>query len=87
MKSIKEVLAERLSKTARKNISQEYQDYGIRLSQTLNDEKHKSLYIKLAKEKPRNHLEKAKEFVLDYYGAKNKARIFMWKLKELAVDK
>ena len=87
MKSIKDILADRSSKTAKRNISQEYQDYGIRLAQALNDEKHKSLYIKLAKEKPRNHLENAKEFVLDYYGAKNKARIFMWKLKELAVDK
>lgn len=83
MKRIREILREKLEKNLPKNIAHEFQDYGVRLSQALEDEKHRSLYIKLAKEKPRRLLEKAKEFALDYYGAKSKARVFMWRLKEL----
>lgn len=64
-------------------ISQEFQDYGYRLAVDLDDEKHKSLYIKLAKEKPRQWLEKARSFVLDADAARSKARLFMWKLKQI----
>ena len=38
----------------------EFQDYGVYLSEILHDPKHKALYIKLAKEKPRGLLEEAK---------------------------
>jgi len=66
-----------------KYITQEFQDYGYRLAKELGDEKHKALYIKLAKEAPRAILEKARLFVKDAYNVRNKARLFMWKLKEL----
>lgn len=66
-----------------KYITREFQDYGLRLAKELNDEKRKSLYIKLAKETPRKILEEARIFVKDAYKVKNKARLFMWKLKEL----
>ena len=64
-------------------ITKEFQDYGLRLAKELNDEKRKSLYIKLAKETPRHLLEQAKNYVKDAYEVKSKARLFMWKLKEL----
>ena len=67
-----------------KYISREFQSYGIFLAEQLHDEKHKALYIKLAKTTPRPILEKAFYFVKDAGGnVKSKGRLFMWKLKEL----
>lgn len=65
-----------------KYISREFQSYGIFLAETLDDYKHKALYIRLAKTVPRAILEKALSFVKDAK-AHNKARLFMWKMKEL----
>jgi len=67
----------------KKYISREFQDYGYRLAEELNDLKHKALYIKLAKELPRAMLETARNFVKDASNVKNPARLFMWKLAEL----
>lgn len=64
-------------------ISQEFQDFGYRLAIALGDLKHKSLYIKMAKEVKREILEKALSFVADADNAKSKPRLFMWKVKEL----
>lgn len=66
-----------------KFISVEFQKYGYDLAVELDDLKHKSLYIKLAKTTPRNLLENAKSFVKDATHARSKGRLFMWKLKEL----
>lgn len=63
-------------------ITQEFQDFGYRLAMELGDEKHKSLYIKLAKTEDRLLLEKALSFVKDA-GAKKPGALFMWKLKDL----
>ena len=65
-----------------KYISREFQSYGIYLAEELDDYKHKALYIRLAKTIPRAILEKALSFVKDA-NAKSKARLFMWKMKEL----
>lgn len=65
-----------------KYISREYQSYGVHLSEVLQDHRHKSLYIKLARDLPRPILEKALRFVVDS-GARRKGALFMWKLKEL----
>lgn len=65
-----------------KYISREFQKYGIYLAETLNDYKHKSLYIRLAKTIPRAILEKTLTFVKDA-NATSKPRLFMWKMKEL----
>jgi len=65
-----------------KYISREFQKYGYDLAVELGDLAHKSLYIKLAKEVPRAILEEAKNFVKDSR-ARNKAKLFMWKLGEL----
>jgi len=67
----------------KKYISREFQDYGLRLAKQLNDEQRKSLYIKLAKETPRQILDQALIFVKDVSNVKSKARLFMWKLKQL----
>lgn len=68
-------------------ISREFQKYGYDLAVELGDLKNKSLYIKLAKENPRRLLEEARNFVKDAYKVKSKARLFMWKLKQLKDQK
>lgn len=83
MKSIKTAIAEIKFKDRPKNISKEFQMYGVYLAESLEDTKHYSLYMKLAKEINRNILEEALNFTKGYYNAKNKAKVFMWRLKEL----
>lgn len=67
----------------KKYITQEYQLYGLKLAEELDDWQHKSLYIKLAKKTKRPILEEALYFVKGTQKVKNKARLFMWKLKQL----
>lgn len=83
MKSIKTAIAEVKFKGRPKNLSKEFQVYGVFLAESLDDTKHYSLYIKMAKEQPRKILEEALNFTKGYYSAKNKARVFMWRLKQL----
>lgn len=85
MKSVRDVL-ERFDPFEDRYVSREYQAYGVTLAQKLDDEKHKSMYIKFAKTIPRPILDKAYRFVSDA-NAKNKAALFMWKLKELGAFK
>lgn len=67
-----------------KYISREFQAFGIYLSETLNDYKHKSLYMKLAKTVHRSILEKALSFCKDANTTTpNKGALFMWKMKQL----
>lgn len=68
-----------------KYISREFQSFGIYLAEELNDYKHKSLYIKLAKTVHRSLLEKALSFVVDS-NADNKGALFMWKLKQIRTE-
>jgi hypothetical protein len=82
MKSLKQILEEKEKTGRNKYVSREYQDYGYRLAMELDDEKHKSLYIKLAKEVDRAILEKCRTFALDSNASK-KGALFMWKLKSL----
>lgn len=86
MKSISRIIAETKFKNRPKNITHEFQIYGIYLAESLDDTKHYSLYIKMAKELDRKILEEALNFTKGYYGAKSKAKIFMWKLMELKKD-
>lgn len=81
MQSIKQVLTKFDPKTD-KYVSREFQSYGIHLAEKLDDYKHRSLYIKLAKTVHRSILEKALSFVSDS-NADNKGALFMWKLKQL----
>lgn len=83
MKPVSKIIAETRFKDRPKNISKEFQMYGVYLAESLEDTKRYSLYIKLAKSVDRRILEEALSFTKGYYSAKSKARIFMWKLKEL----
>jgi len=65
-----------------KYISREFQSFGIHLAEELDDYKHRSLYIKLAKTVHRSILERALSFCIDS-NAKNKGALFMWKLKQI----
>jgi hypothetical protein len=85
MDSIKDILT-KFNPMEDKYLSREYQSFGIYLAQKLDDEHHKSLYIRFAKTIPRPILEEAYRFVSDS-NAKRKAALFMWKLKELGVFK
>jgi hypothetical protein len=81
MQSLKKILRN-YQNDPTKYISREFQDYGYRLAVELDDLKHKSLYIKLAKTLPRALLEQARCFVKDA-NAHSKGRLFMWKIKHL----
>ncbi len=83
MKSLNKILGETKFKDRPKNLSKEFQVYGVYLAESLQDTKHYSLYIKLAKQQPRGLLEEALNFTKGYYSAKNKAKVFMWRLGQL----
>ncbi|MBI2338291.1 hypothetical protein HYU95_03855 [Candidatus Daviesbacteria bacterium] len=83
MKSIAKAIAEVKFKNRPKNISKEFQMYGVYLAESLQDIKHYSLYIKLAKQIDRRLLEEALNFTKGYTSAKSKAKVFMWKLQQI----
>lgn len=66
-----------------KYFSREFQAYGYYLAKELGDLSHKALYIKYAKEMPRGILEEALSVVKNASKVKSKAKLFMWKLKQL----
>lgn len=68
-------------------ITQEFQDFGYRMAMELGDKTHVSLYMRLAKKESRGLLEQALSFVADAHEVKNKAALFMWKLKDLRAQK
>lgn len=80
------IFSEQRQKAA-KYVRHEFQDFGYRLALNLNDLKHKSLYFKLAKNEDRVLLQKALSYSMDYPKARNKGKIFMWKLKELRAER
>lgn len=82
MKSLGKIIAE--TKFNRpKNLSTEFQVYGVYLAEQLGDTKRYSLYIKLAKDIPRELLNEALTYTKGFTNAKSKARVFMWRLKQL----
>lgn len=84
MEAIGKIIKKREKKTGPVYAHFEFQNYGVFLSEELHDLKHKALYIKLAKQKPRFLLEEAKAFAKDYKTkSNNRGRLFMWKLGEL----
>lgn len=83
MKSIAKAIAEVKFKDRPKNIAYEFQEYGCFLAESLQDTKHYSLYIKMAKNLDRRILEEALNYTKGYTNAKNKARVFMWRLQQL----
>ena len=81
MQSVKTVL-KKFNPTTDKYVSREFQTFGLHLAESLDDYKHKSLYMKLSKTVHRAILEQALSFAIDSR-ATNKGALFMWKLKEL----
>jgi len=81
MEPLKNVLI-KFNPTTDKYVSREFQTFGLHLADSLDDHKHKSLYMKLAKTVHRSILEQALSFAIDST-ATNKGALFMWKLKEL----
>lgn len=65
-----------------KRISREFQDYAYRLAVALDDVAHTPIYMRMAKNTPREILEKAKSFVIDS-NARSKAKMFMWKVRQI----
>jgi hypothetical protein len=84
MQAVGDIL-KKFNPTTDKYISREFQTFGMHLAESLDDMKHKSLYMKLAKTMHRSLLEKALSFAIDST-AKNKGALFMWKLKQLRVE-
>lgn len=86
MKKIGQIIAEKQFPDRPKNLFTEFQVYGVYLAESLNDTKHYSLYIKLAKQHDRAILEEALSYAKGYISAKSKAKVFMWKLTSLKND-
>jgi len=82
MHNLADLIRLRANMPINKYVSQEYQDYGYRLAMELDDEPHKSLYIRMAKTYDRKVLEQARTFVIDS-NATSKAKLFMWKVKQI----
>ena len=77
-------ILDKFNPVADKYISREFQSFGIHMSEELNDYKHKSLYIKLAKTTNRALIERALSYCKDARTTTpNKGALFMWKLKQL----
>lgn len=87
MRQIGKIIDEIKNPDRPKNLSKEFQVYGCYLAETLEDTKHYSLYIKLAKQYNRALLEEALNYTKDYHQAKSKGRVFMWKLTQLRKNK
>lgn len=83
MKRIGTIIEETKNPKRPKNLSTEFQVYGVYLAESLDDTKHYSLYIKLAKITPRALLDEALTYTKGYTNARSKGKIFMWKLAEL----
>ncbi len=83
MKKLSQAIDEVRFKDRPKNLTTEFQVYGVYLAECLDDTKHYSLYIKLAKTVNRGLLDEALAFCKGYNSPKSKARVFMWKLTQL----
>lgn len=66
-----------------RRISQEFQDYAYRLAVELSDTAHTSIYMRMCKNTPRFILEEARIFVKGAVAAKSKAKLYMWKVKQM----
>jgi hypothetical protein len=84
MQSVADILKQKqINPKIKAHNKYEFQAYGNRLAEELNDEVHRALYIKLAKTTDRKLLDAAREFVLGSEKATTKGKLFMWKLAQL----
>ena len=75
-------LAELKRRAKESHVYRKYQLMGLEIAQILGDEKHKSLYIKLAKNGNPDRLMAIAKDVADRSGIKNKGAYFMAVIKE-----
>jgi hypothetical protein len=64
-------------RTAESHVYKKYQLFGLEVAKTLGDEKHKSLYIKLAKEGNAEKLLRLAKEIAERRGIKNMGAYFM----------
>lgn len=83
MKKIGSIIEDNKHKNRPKNLSQEFQVYGVYMCEELGDTTNYPLYMRLAKTVSRPVLEEALTFCKAYYSAKSKPKLFLWKLKQL----
>lgn len=86
MNKISDILKKRSFDPDHRN-KYEFQAYGNRLAEELNDTRHRALFIKLAKTEDRSLLEAARLYALGSEKISDKGKIFMWKLTELKKEK
>lgn len=86
MQKLSSLIGEKYNKNRPKNLSQEFQIYGVYLCESLGDDNY-PLYMRLAKRTDRALLEEALSFVKGYAAAKSKPKVFLWKLKLLKEEK
>lgn len=70
-----------------RRISREWQDYAYRLALELGDTEHTSLYMRMCKNTPRYILEEALIFVKGASKVRSRAKLFMWKVKQIREEK
>jgi hypothetical protein len=85
MQKVSQIL-KNFNPTKDKYISREFQSFGIRLAEEMDDYKNRGMWIRLAKTNHRSVLEQALSFVKDST-ADNKIALFLWKLKQLKAIK
>jgi hypothetical protein len=85
MQKVSQIL-KNFNPTKDKYISREFQSFGIRLAEEMDDYKNRGMWIRLAKTNHRSVLEQALSFVKDS-AADNKIALFLWKLKQLKAIK
>lgn len=83
--SIKNVLQNRDLKKG-KYAKYEWQAFGYELMRKLGDEKHRGIYMRLAKNEDRRLLEEALDAALDG-SPRSRAKVFMWKLASLRKER
>jgi hypothetical protein len=81
MPSGNDYLKELKKRAKESRVYKEYQLDGLEIAQLLKDEKHKSLYIKLAKEGDAQKLRRIAKTIAENKNIRNKGAYFMWQLK------
>lgn len=82
MANIRATYLKELKRRAKEShVYRKYQLIGLAIAETLKDERHKSLYIKLAKEQGGERLLKLAKEIAERRGIKNRGAYFMALLK------
>lgn len=77
-----QILRRKLEVKRKSNVSREYQSYGCRVAEKLGV-KNPSSIIKAARDLPRGAFEQALSFTLDYPAARDRQKIFFWKVNQI----